>query len=158
MEAVRTSETSVLFYKTTWCNNPEGCYFHTRRHENLKYHFLEVIYRLLSSYILVLRTFRSITFKIRYICNSCPCSPLSTTPWRYLEDGGTTPLVLHLGTGRRWSKFRNQQFYCRVNSPGTRLLRVRPWPKTDLHMMANRWSLPVSGVELRSSCPIVHHY
>jgi hypothetical protein len=36
MEAVRTSETSVNFYETTRLKIPEGCYFHTRRRENLK--------------------------------------------------------------------------------------------------------------------------
>jgi hypothetical protein len=29
MEAVRTSETSVNFYETTWCNILEGCHLHS---------------------------------------------------------------------------------------------------------------------------------
>jgi hypothetical protein len=36
MEAANTSETSVNFYQTTECNNPEDSHLHTRRHENLK--------------------------------------------------------------------------------------------------------------------------
>jgi hypothetical protein len=36
MVAVRTSETSVYFYKTTRRNIPEGFHRHTRRRENLK--------------------------------------------------------------------------------------------------------------------------
>jgi hypothetical protein len=33
---VNTSEMSVSFYETKWCNIPEGCHSHTYRHENLK--------------------------------------------------------------------------------------------------------------------------
>jgi hypothetical protein len=33
-----TSETSVNFYQTKLCNNPEGSHLHTRRRENLKSH------------------------------------------------------------------------------------------------------------------------
>jgi hypothetical protein len=29
MEAASTSETSVNFYQTTWCNNPEDNHLHT---------------------------------------------------------------------------------------------------------------------------------
>jgi hypothetical protein len=36
MEAVRTSETLVNFYQTTWCYNPEDSNLHTHRRENLK--------------------------------------------------------------------------------------------------------------------------
>jgi hypothetical protein len=36
IEAVRTSETSVCFNKTTLRYIPEGCRLHTRRRENLK--------------------------------------------------------------------------------------------------------------------------
>jgi hypothetical protein len=41
MEAVRTSETSVNIYVTTWKYIPEGSNCHTRRRENLKLHFLQ---------------------------------------------------------------------------------------------------------------------
>jgi hypothetical protein len=34
--AAIASETSVNFYHTTQCNNPEDSHLHTRRHENLK--------------------------------------------------------------------------------------------------------------------------
>jgi hypothetical protein len=37
MEAASTSETSVNFYQTTRCYNPEDTHLHTRRGENLKY-------------------------------------------------------------------------------------------------------------------------
>jgi hypothetical protein len=36
MEGIRTSETSVNFYPTTWRNIPEDSHFHIRRHQNLK--------------------------------------------------------------------------------------------------------------------------
>jgi hypothetical protein len=36
MEAASTSETSLNFDQTTWRNNPEDSYFHTRRRENPK--------------------------------------------------------------------------------------------------------------------------
>jgi hypothetical protein len=38
MEATSTSETSVNFYQTTWCNNPEDSHLHTHCCENLKSH------------------------------------------------------------------------------------------------------------------------
>jgi hypothetical protein len=38
MEVSSTSETSVKFYYTTRCNNPEDNHLHTRRRENLKSH------------------------------------------------------------------------------------------------------------------------
>jgi hypothetical protein len=38
MEAVRTSETSVNIYLTTWQYIPEDSELHTRRRENLKSH------------------------------------------------------------------------------------------------------------------------
>jgi hypothetical protein len=38
MEAASTSETSVNFYQTTLCNNPEDSHLHTRRCKNLKSH------------------------------------------------------------------------------------------------------------------------
>jgi hypothetical protein len=38
MEAASISETSVNFYQTTRCNNPEDSNLHTRRRENLKSH------------------------------------------------------------------------------------------------------------------------
>jgi hypothetical protein len=34
MEAARTSETSVNFYRTTQLNNPEDCYLIVQPHEN----------------------------------------------------------------------------------------------------------------------------
>jgi hypothetical protein len=37
MEAVNTSETSINFYQTTWCNIPEDSHLHTHCCENLKY-------------------------------------------------------------------------------------------------------------------------
>jgi hypothetical protein len=36
MEAATTSETSVNFYQTTRCYNPDDSYLHTHRRENLK--------------------------------------------------------------------------------------------------------------------------
>jgi hypothetical protein len=36
MEAARTSETLVNFYRTTRCYNPEDSNLHTHRRENLK--------------------------------------------------------------------------------------------------------------------------
>jgi hypothetical protein len=36
MEAVCTSETSVNFYETTWCNIAEDSHLNSRSHENLK--------------------------------------------------------------------------------------------------------------------------
>jgi hypothetical protein len=41
MEAASTSETSVDFFHTTRRNDPEDSHLHTRRRENLKYHFLK---------------------------------------------------------------------------------------------------------------------
>jgi hypothetical protein len=38
MEAASTSETSVNFYQTTWCNIRKDSHLHTRRSENLKSH------------------------------------------------------------------------------------------------------------------------
>jgi hypothetical protein len=43
MEAASTSKTSVNFYQTTWCNNPEDSQLHTRRRENLKSHLATLI-------------------------------------------------------------------------------------------------------------------
>jgi hypothetical protein len=36
MEAAGTSETSVNFCQTTWCNIPEDSHLHTRRLDNMK--------------------------------------------------------------------------------------------------------------------------
>jgi hypothetical protein len=36
MEAVRTSETSVNFYQTVWCNISEDTHLRTHHRENLK--------------------------------------------------------------------------------------------------------------------------
>jgi hypothetical protein len=36
MEALSTSETSISFYQTTWCNIPEDSRLHTRHRENQK--------------------------------------------------------------------------------------------------------------------------
>jgi hypothetical protein len=38
MEAVRSFETLVIIYQTTWCNIPEDCHLHSLCHENLKSH------------------------------------------------------------------------------------------------------------------------
>jgi hypothetical protein len=38
VQAVHTSETSVRFYQTTRCNNPEDSHIHIHRRENLKLH------------------------------------------------------------------------------------------------------------------------
>jgi hypothetical protein len=38
MEAVSTSETSVTFHQTTWCNNPEEAIFISVTIKNLKSH------------------------------------------------------------------------------------------------------------------------
>jgi hypothetical protein len=38
MAAVSTSEISVNFYETTWCNISEGCHLHTHCCKNLKSH------------------------------------------------------------------------------------------------------------------------
>jgi hypothetical protein len=38
-EALSTSETSVNFYQSTRRNNAEDCHLHTRRRENLKFHY-----------------------------------------------------------------------------------------------------------------------
>jgi hypothetical protein len=38
--------------------------------------------------------------KVKY--KGCPCALLSTTPWRCIGGGGIVPLILDLGTGRRW--------------------------------------------------------
>jgi hypothetical protein len=43
MEAVRTSETSVYFNKTTWCYIPEVCHLHSCHGENLKSHVVVAI-------------------------------------------------------------------------------------------------------------------
>jgi hypothetical protein len=40
MYAASTSETSINFYQTTWCNNPEDSHLHTCCHENVKSHSL----------------------------------------------------------------------------------------------------------------------
>jgi hypothetical protein len=40
MEAARTSETLVNFYRTTWCYNPEDSNLHTHRRENLKSYYI----------------------------------------------------------------------------------------------------------------------
>jgi hypothetical protein len=40
MEAARTTETLVYFNENTRRYNPEGYHLHTRRHENLKSHFV----------------------------------------------------------------------------------------------------------------------
>jgi hypothetical protein len=42
MEAVRTSETSDPFNLTTWRYYPEDSTLHSRRHENLKSHILQL--------------------------------------------------------------------------------------------------------------------
>jgi hypothetical protein len=36
MEAVRTSDTLVNSYQSTWCYNPEDCHIHIHDHKNLK--------------------------------------------------------------------------------------------------------------------------
>jgi hypothetical protein len=41
MEAVRASETSVSFYKTTMFRIAEGCHLHTCHRDNLKSHFIK---------------------------------------------------------------------------------------------------------------------
>jgi hypothetical protein len=43
MEAVSISETSLDFYETTGRNIPEDSNLHTRRHENLKSHRINVV-------------------------------------------------------------------------------------------------------------------
>jgi hypothetical protein len=43
MEAAATSETSVNFYQTTSCYNPEDSHLHTRRRENLKFQEFVII-------------------------------------------------------------------------------------------------------------------
>jgi hypothetical protein len=43
MEAVSTSETTVNFYKNTWCNIPEDSYLHTRHCKNLKSHLINLL-------------------------------------------------------------------------------------------------------------------
>jgi hypothetical protein len=45
MEAVRTSETLVYFYETTWPDISEGCYLHTRRPGNLKFYISAIVLR-----------------------------------------------------------------------------------------------------------------
>jgi hypothetical protein len=42
MEAIRTSETSVNIYLTTWQYIPEDSKLHTRRRQNLKSHGLNI--------------------------------------------------------------------------------------------------------------------
>jgi hypothetical protein len=44
MEAANTSETSVNFYQTTWCYNPEDSHLHTCCCENLKSFFLSFLF------------------------------------------------------------------------------------------------------------------
>jgi hypothetical protein len=44
MEAASTSETSVNFYQTTWCNNPEDRHLHAYCHENVKSYILLCIF------------------------------------------------------------------------------------------------------------------
>jgi hypothetical protein len=44
MEAANTSETSVVFYRTTRRDNPEDSHLHTRRCENLKSHSKLVLF------------------------------------------------------------------------------------------------------------------
>jgi hypothetical protein len=46
MEAASTSETSVNFYQTTWCYNPEDSHLHTHHCENLKFNLLSLGYYL----------------------------------------------------------------------------------------------------------------
>jgi hypothetical protein len=46
MEAVFASETSVSIYLTTWQYIPEDYKLHTRHHENLKSHILNLYGRL----------------------------------------------------------------------------------------------------------------
>jgi hypothetical protein len=48
MEAARTSETSVNFYQTTRCYNPEDSHLHTHRRENLKSYKIEMARQLLA--------------------------------------------------------------------------------------------------------------
>jgi hypothetical protein len=43
MKAEINSETSVNFYQTTRCNNPEDSHLHTRRRENLKSHIVQFL-------------------------------------------------------------------------------------------------------------------
>jgi hypothetical protein len=60
-----TSETSVKFYQTTWCNNPEDSNLHTRRRENLKSH--TVSYSLFVSFCLCKRNFLSTYFLLTQV-------------------------------------------------------------------------------------------
>jgi hypothetical protein len=46
MEVASTSKTSVNFYQTTRCNNPEDSHLHTRYYENLKSHKLQLTFYL----------------------------------------------------------------------------------------------------------------
>jgi hypothetical protein len=55
MEAAITSETSVKFYLTTWCNNPEGSHLHIRRCENLKSQPDTLMFLYCPSLILILK-------------------------------------------------------------------------------------------------------
>jgi hypothetical protein len=45
MEAISTSEMSVNFYQSTWCNIPEDNDLHTHCCENLKSHRENLIFR-----------------------------------------------------------------------------------------------------------------
>jgi hypothetical protein len=42
MEAASSSETSVNFYRTTRCYNPEDSHIHARRRENLKSYVIHI--------------------------------------------------------------------------------------------------------------------
>jgi hypothetical protein len=48
--AVSTSETSVNFYETTLCNNPEDSHLHISHYENLKSYYVGRVYGYLGSY------------------------------------------------------------------------------------------------------------
>jgi hypothetical protein len=41
MEVVNTSETSINFYQTTWCDIPDDSHLQTRCSENEKFHELQ---------------------------------------------------------------------------------------------------------------------
>jgi hypothetical protein len=44
MEAANTFETSVNFYQTTWCFNPQDSHLHTRYSVNVKSYMKELVY------------------------------------------------------------------------------------------------------------------
>jgi hypothetical protein len=46
-EAASTSEMSINFYQTAWCNIPEDSHLHTRHHESLKSHILDSLYSII---------------------------------------------------------------------------------------------------------------